>query len=126
MKNRSSRCWLAVALCVLTLCAAHAQYAWQADADPGKLELGKGINYNLEVQSSYSNHQTPLWLNANKYGLSSLEKTNGYVRAAFVRPLHNDMARHWGIGYGVDVAVPMHYTSKVVVEQAFVESRWLH
>ena len=43
-----------------------------------------------------------------------------------MRPLSTDSARRWAIGYGVDVAVPVNYTSNVVVQQAFAESRWLH
>lgn len=88
----------------------------------GKLE---GLEYKIELQGSVSDGKTPLWLNANRHGLSSLEKRNGYARAALIRPLGADTLRRWGIGYGVDVAVPYHYTSKMVVQQAFAELRWL-
>ena len=57
-----------------------AQHLWQEDVDPGKLDLGKDIHYNVEMQGSFSKGKTPLWLNANKHGLSSLEKNNGYLR----------------------------------------------
>ena len=40
------------------------------------------------------------------------------------RPLSTDDHRQWGVGYGVEVAVPYHYTSHVVVQQAYVEGRW--
>ena len=88
----------------------------------GKLE---GLEYKIELQGSVSDGKTPLWLNANRHGLSSLEKSNGYARAVLIRPLGADTLRRWGIGYGVDVAVPYHYTSKMVVQQAFAELRWL-
>lgn len=107
-------------------CSVSAQYAWQDGAESEGLRLGEGISYQLDFQGSLSDDRTPLWLNANKYGLSSLEKSNGYLRAQAIRPLSNDSARRWGIGYGVDVALPVHYTSKWVVQQAFVEARWLH
>lgn len=103
-----------------------AQYAWQEGADTVKQNLGDGLEYRLETSGSLSNRKTPLWLNANKYGLSSLEKQNGYLRGCLLRPLSTDNAHHWGIGYGVDVAVPYHFTSKLVVQQAFAEVRWLH
>lgn len=106
--------------------AASAQYAWQEEAEAGKLELGKDLHYQVEMQGSFSKGKTPLWLNANKYGLSSLDKNNGYLRGSVIRPLATDSARRWGVGYGVDVAVPVNYTSHVVVQQAFVEARWLH
>lgn len=104
----------------------YAQYAWQHDGKHGTLDLGKDIIYKVEAQGAFSDGKTPLWLNANRHGLSSLDKTNGYVRGQIVRALNTDSARRWGVGYGLDVAVPVNYTSKAVIQQAFVEGRWLH
>jgi hypothetical protein len=114
---------LSLLVCILPL---RAQYAWQQGADAGKLDLGHGMEYQIETQASFSHGKTPLWLNANKYGLSSLEENNGYVMGRLERPLSTDSDRRWGIGYGVEVAVPWHYTSHVVVQQAYAEVRWLH
>lgn len=86
----------------------------------------EGLEYQIQLQGTASSGKTPLWLNANKYGLSSLEKENGYVRASVARPLATDSTRRWAIGYGVDVAAPYRFTSHVVVQQAFAEARWLH
>ena len=99
---------------------------WTETDRAEKLDLLKGIEYRVEMQSSFSHVKTPLWLNANKYGLSSLDKINGYMRGVVIRSLDTDSARRWAIGYGLDVVVPLHYTSKMVVQQAFVEARWLH
>ena len=38
------------------------------------------FEYSAEAQGSFSHGKTPLWLNANKYGLSSLDETSGYIR----------------------------------------------
>jgi len=85
------------------------------------------LTYKGEMQASLSTgDNTPLWLNANRYGLSSLRNANGYLRGALERPLSVDEERRWGIGYGVDLAVPLHYTSNFVVHQAYGEVRWLH
>lgn len=92
----------------------------------GPIPLGRGIAYNVELQSTFSDDRTPLWLNANRHGLSSLDKYNGYLRAGIMRPLQTDSARRWGLGYGLDVAVPYNFTSHFVVQQAFAEGRWLH
>jgi len=92
----------------------------------GKLKPGDSITYTLEAQGSFSDGQTPLWLNANKHGLSSLERINGYIRGKAQRSIDVDSARRWAFGYGVDVAIPFHYSSHVVVQQAYVEGRWLH
>ena len=111
---------------VLLPLSASAQFTGQNDVEAGKLELCKDIRYNVEMQGSFSKGKTPLWLNANKYGLSSMEKNNGYLRGCVIRSLTTDSSRCWGIGYGLDIAVPIHYTSDVVIQQAFIEARWLH
>ena len=41
-------------------------------------------------------------------------------------PLSVDDDRKWGIGYGLDVAAAFNYTSKLIVQQAYAELRWLH
>jgi len=88
--------------------------------------LLEGIMYKGEMQSSTSfGDNTPLWLNANKYGLSSLDKSNGYLRASLSRPEMIDQDRKWGISYGLDMAVAYNYTSSFIVQQAFGEVRWL-
>lgn len=99
---------------------------WTYDYEKTPMKPLKGLVYNIETQVSASDGETPLWLNANKYGLSSLESANGYLRGSLIRPLRTDSARRWGIGYGVDVAGAFNYTSHIVVQQAFAEVRWLH
>ena len=91
-----------------------------------QFSLADSLQYRVEMQATLSDSErTPFWLNANRYGLSSLEAANGYLRGAISRPLECDSARRWGIGYTVDVAVPTGFTSSFVVQQAFAEVRWL-
>lgn len=85
-----------------------------------------GMEYKVEMQASLSEGKTPLWLNANKYGLSSLDKTNGYVRAAVVRPMMKERDEKFDFAYALDLAAAYNYTSTVIVQQAYVEGRWLH
>ena len=92
------------------------------DGDNGR--LAKGLQYGLEMQASLSEGKTPLWMNANKYGLSSLEESNGYMRAMVCRSLKEDSMRRWGIGYGADVVLPVHYTSNFIIQQAYADMRW--
>lgn len=87
--------------------------------------LADSIHYRVEMQASVADGRTPLWLNANKHGLSSLEASNGYLRASIQRPLSADEERRWGVGYALDIAATHGYTSKMVVQQAFMEARWL-
>ena len=110
----------------LVFVSARAQYAWQEGVEAGRQDLARGLRYDVELQGSASHGKTPLWLNANRYGLSSLDESNGYVRGSVIRPLATDSARRWGIGYGLDVAAAYGYTSVPIVQQAFVEARWLH
>ena len=88
--------------------------------------LTDSLHYRAELQTTLSTgDNSPLWLNANKYGLSSLKTANGYLRGAIERPLSVDDGRKWGIGYGADIAVAAGFTSTLIVQQAYVEGRWL-
>ena len=83
--------------------------------------LFDSLQYRAELQATLSGgDHNPLWLNANKYGLSSLKKANGYIRGAIMRPLSNDDGRRWGVGYGVDVALAAGFTSTLVIQQAYI------
>lgn len=94
-------------------------------SDTVKLRQFKNIEYKIETQGSFSVNKTPLWLNANKYGLSSLKDINSYLRIAAERNISTDNGRKWGIGYGVDLATAINYTSNFIVNQAYIEGRYL-
>ena len=90
------------------------------------------LSIDVEMQGSFSNSKTPLWLNANKYGLSSLTASNGYVRgmATYDKAFLDDELK---VQLGADVAIPMgykiqgyksHYTQKYIIQQAYVEGNW--
>lgn len=112
---------------LLLLCAVSAYgQEWQESEVAAPLRPLDSVSYHVGVQGSFSKGKTPLWLNANKYGLSSLDETNGYLRLGADRPVSADRGRKFGLGYGVDLAVPVNYTSDFVVQQAYVEGRWLH
>ena len=72
-----------------------------------------------------SGDHNPLWLNANKYGLSSLKNNNGYLRGDVARRMTQDSTRRWAWGAELDVAVAAGFASTVVVHQAYGELRWL-
>ena len=77
-----------------------------------------------QLTASTGEH-TPLWLNANKYGLSSLEKTNGYLRAGLFRSMEEDSLRHWAFAGGADVTIAAGNTSTLIIQQLYGELRWL-
>ena len=110
----------------LTPAFALQAQVWRETNEHGKINLGKDLGYTVEAQATASSGQTPLWLNANKHGLSSLEKTNAYLMAGIERPLSTDSVRKWAVGYGLNVALTHGFTSRLVVDQAFVQARWLY
>lgn len=118
--------WILLPLFCFIAQTALAQTWETLDHEHSKLEPFHGLDYKVEAQASFSKGKTPLWLNANKYGLSSLDTSNGYVRASVERKLSNDSTRRWGIGYGLDMALTEGYTSRVVLQQAYAQVRWLH
>ena len=88
-----------------------------------------GWALDVEMQASLSNQKTPLWLNANKYGISSLNAQNGYVRGigAWDKKF---LSKQLDVNAGLDVIVPVgyksqgykeHYTSHLILQQAFAE-----
>lgn len=82
------------------------------------------INAYAETQTTVGNGRNPLWLNANKYGLSSLDSDNGYLRMAVERDVAADSCRRWGVGYGLDIAAAYNNTSTLIVQQAYFEGRY--
>ena len=109
---------------LLLFCVATAG-AQENNRKAGPVDLLDSLTYKVEMQGSLSKNKTPLWLNANKYGLSSLDETNGYLRGAIERRTDHMDDRRWGLGYGLDVAVAAGYTSTAIIHQAYGELRWL-
>lgn len=106
---------------LLTLLSAIAIHAFAQSPD-----LGEGISYSVEMSGTFSDgSHAPLWLTANRYGLSSIERNSGYLRGGVSRSATNDSTRRWDIGYGADLVVPVNYTSDFIVQQLYADVRWL-
>ena len=64
------------------------------------------INWNVTLQTTNSGGDyTPLWLSANKYGLSSLDKNNGYLLAGLSKPLEKERSKAFDYGYETSLEV---------------------
>ena len=86
-------------------------------------QLSKGLSYRTETGVSFSGGEhTPFWLIANKQGLSSIEKNNGYLRAGVFRELENDTP--FSYAFGVDLAVAYNFTSTFVVQQLYADLKY--
>ena len=84
------------------------------------------VEVRSEAQvTAASGEHSPLWLNANKYGLSSTDQEYGYLRVGAFRPVESDSVKRWDYGYGADVALAYNIDLPMVVQQAFVEARWM-
>ena len=107
-------------------CFCYATTALAQDNQEDSLSIG------LEMQGSQSNSTTPLWLNANKYGLSSLAASNGYLRAMaeYDKNLFN---KELLVKLGADLVLPIgykslgyrsNYTRNFIIQQAYLEADW--
>ncbi|MCF0207842.1 MAG: hypothetical protein HUK07_00210 [Bacteroidaceae bacterium] len=86
------------------------------------------LKVDVEAQASLSDGKTPLWLNANKHGLSSLEESNGYLRASAIhrmQPFDAEDEKPFDYAFGLDLAAAYGYTSTLIIQQAYGEVRWL-
>ena len=85
-------------------------------------ERGTVGRYMVEAMTANSSKQTPFWMLNNRYGLSSLDRNNGYLRAAAFHDV--DTTRRFSWGAGVDLVVPYNFTSKFVVQQLYGEIKY--
>lgn len=82
---------------------------------------GKGLEYHVEAQVSAADGKNPFWLTANRYGLSSVDGSNGYFRAGISRDVRRDSLKKWRIGYGLDAAVSYNFTSTAILHQLYAD-----
>lgn len=85
------------------------------------------LEVRTEAQMTASDGEyTPLWLNANRYGLSSLELANGYFRAGVFRSLEQDSLTKWKRGFGADAVMAGGFASSTFFHQVYGEIGWHH
>lgn len=77
------------------------------------------LSYRIERQLTIGNGQAPLWLNANKYGLSSIKESNGYIRAGFWGKTPLGYSENWNFHYAADVAVAYYFSSTFIIQQLY-------
>ena len=92
-----------------------AQTAFSAD------RLLYDIGLMVEAQNTFGSEHSPLWLNANKQGLSSVKAGNGYLRLQAVKPAAADSTHRWRMGFGADVAATYNHTAPLLVRQLYAE-----
>jgi len=86
-------------------------------------QIDNGLTYSVESGVTVaSGEHSPLWLNANKHGLSSISKDNGYIAAGVFRPLEVD--KKFTYGYGLELAGAYNFTSNFIVQQAYLDLKY--
>lgn len=88
---------------------------------------GQNIFSNLEAQVELSGtlasgDYAPLWLSANRYGLSSVESSSAYERIQLARSFQTDTTSAFKLGYGLDVALLQNSVSSFQINQAYIEA----
>ena len=81
------------------------------------------LTYRAEAAVTVSDGDyAPLWLTANRYGMTSNESKNAYLRAgiAWNKTLKHD----WRIAAGLDLAGGKNLTSNFWIQQAYADISW--
>ena len=80
-------------------------------------------HYNIEINGALAKGQhTPFWLVNNRFGLSSIKKANGYLRAGFFR--EDNRKKRFDYSFGADLAVATGYTSTFIIQQLYGDVRY--
>lgn len=82
-----------------------------------------GLAYQVETGGTVATGDySPLWLNANRYGLYATENHSGYLQAGIE---YNHTYRHdWRIHVGLDIATAINMTSHFWLQQAYADISW--
>lgn len=90
---------------------------------PSFAEWNDSIQYRAEIGTTLSSGEhTPLWLNANRFGFSSLERNNLWLRLSAFK--HMDEQKRFSWGAGIDMGVAYRFQSVFVPQQLYAEVRY--
>ncbi len=86
-------------------------------------EWNDSIRWHAEVGTTLSaGEHTPLWLNANRFGFSSIERNNFWLRLGAFKELDKQKRFSWGAG--VDMGVAHRFQSTFVPQQLYAEVQY--
>lgn len=87
--------------------------------------LASGLTLDAEISATGSSgDHSPLWLNSNRYGMSSTESWSAYQRVKLSRSEDNDSLRNWQFGYALDLALMENSASVLNVQQAYIKAAY--
>ena len=111
------------ALCGLLFLSMPMMAAEEGDSTRRNWLRETELTMEMSATGSTSSY-APLWLTANRYGLSSVKPLSMYVRARVERDIANDSTRKWRLGYCLDLAAALGHERVGIVQQAYVEGAW--
>lgn len=92
-------------------------------AAPASAEWNDSIRWKAEVGTALSHGDyTPLWLNANRYGFSSVERNNVWLRLSAFKDLDKEKRFSWGAG--IDMGVAHRLQSTFMPQQLYAEVQY--
>ena len=107
------------------LCLVLMVLSWlPLQAQDALFRAKENVEYSLELGISSSVHRNPLWLQANRHGLSSVKNQNGYAMAGIFHDAAADSDYVWNIGYGAELGVAYGFTSIPVIQQLYADIRF--
>ena len=81
------------------------------------------VTYSIETSAFTSNGKfSPLWFSANRFGLSSTEKSSGFIRAGLT--YEKKLKHNWKFNTGIDLAGGWNMTANFRLQQLFAEICW--
>lgn len=87
--------------------------------------LGKDITYAVELHGETSDGDVaPFWFTSNKYGVSSIDPSSGYIRGTIKRSIEADSTRKWAIGYAADFAIARNHVYEDI-QQLYGEVQYM-
>lgn len=105
----------------LILGTAAALGSWAAPVHGA--QWNDSIFYRAEIGGSLSDGaHTPLWLNANRYGFSGIERNNMWVRLGAFK--YMDESKDFSWGAGVDLGAAHRMQSTFIPQQLYAEVRY--
>lgn len=88
-----------------------------------RAEWNDSIEYHARIGATLSaGDHTPLWLNANRYGFSSVERNNLWLRLSAFK--HMDEEKDFSWGAGIDMGLAYRFQSVFVPQQLYAELRY--
>lgn len=83
----------------------------------------QSLSYRVEASATVSNGDyAPLWLTANRYGMSSSDNKSAYLRAGIA--WNRSFNHGWNIDAGLDLAGGKNLASTFWVQQAYMDFSW--